>query len=134
MTELVSEFDYPAVVASRFRQPRHAGSLPEGPGVVSGQSGSQRSGASVRLWLQFADGAVKHAYFAAYGCPYFIAAAETLAAWTEGRTVEQLSQWSWQAVEAELGVPANKRGSLLALQKALSIVVIAHRTTQAVAG
>lgn len=134
MTSAGELLAYPAAVTSRFNHPRHAGSLRGRPDVLTAQTGSRRQGASVRLWFEVEQGRVKLARFEAYGCPYFIAAAESLACWSEGRTLEDLSQWSWQSVQSELGVPAIRRDRLLLLHKALSMVVIARRTTQAGAG
>ena len=134
MSAVASQFDYPLAVARRFVHPRHAGSLKGGRNVFAGQAGSRQGGCSVRLWLEVLNDRVGQMRFEAYGCPYFIAAAEMLAEWCEGRATAELLQWPWQSVEEELVVPASRRGCLLVLRNALNTVVIAHRTTQAANG
>lgn len=134
MTLVASQFDYPVAVTRRFNHPLHAGCLQHRNDAIVAQSGSRQSGASVRLWFVFQANRVSQVRFEVYGCPYFIAATELLAEWCEGRALDELSQWSWQSVQDELAIPASKRGTLLVLQKALSIIVIAYGTTQAVLG
>ena len=134
MTWEASQFDYPVAVTRRFNQPLHAGSLQHRNDAIIAQVGTRQRGASVRLWVVFHANRVSQVRFEVYGCPYFIAATEMLAEWSEGRTLDELSQWPWHSVQDELMMPASKRGTLLVLQKALSIVVIAYGTTQVVPG
>lgn len=113
------EFNYRAAVIETFRSALHAGSLAGADGAVSGTAGWRAQGASVRVWLQFRDERVVAARFTAYGCPHFIAAAECLCAWAEGRTRAELQTWNWRAVASYLEVPAVKRARLLVLEDAL---------------
>ncbi len=126
--------EYSSSVVMRFMNPFHAGTLQDQVNVISALAGSRASGASVRLWLQTSHNQVKQVRFQAYGCPHFIAAADILAEWCEGRSVAELSKWSRQAVEQSLEIPAAKRGRLLVLETALNNIIIQLHTTQAVAG
>src|SRR6185369_1250906 len=111
----------------------HAGVMTDRPNVVS-TAGSRSGGASIRLWIKTEHGRVEQARFRAYGCPHFIAAADMLAEWCEGRPVVELSNWSWQSVGRALEVPVSKRGRLLVLETALNDVINQLRTTQAATG
>lgn len=127
------ESDYQPDVMRLFSQLAHAGSLAHEVDAVSGQAGSRAQGASVRLWLRIAipspresgervrvRGAhVLAARFEAYGCPHFLAAAEYLCRWLEGRSRSELDHWQWRELEAALAIPANKRARLLILEDAL---------------
>jgi len=119
MTEVVLQFDYSPAVMLRFMNPKHAGDLASQRAVLSAQTGSRERGASIRLCLQVKEGAVSRARFVAYGCPHFIAAAEMLCDWCEGRTISELLQWNWQLIQPELGVPTTKRSKLLLLEDVL---------------
>ena len=123
VTSITHDLAYVPVVITQFMQPLHAGSLAGQAGVVSGQAGSRARGASVRLWLQVQGGHVRQARFEAYGCPHFLAAAECLATWCEGRQSDQLRDWPWQTLATELAVPAAKRARLLVLEDALRNVM-----------
>ena len=130
MNQALSQFDYPQTVLGRFQYPHHVGSLPPETGVVRARAGSRERGASVELWLQAADSRIGRARFQAYGCPHFIAAAEMLCEWCEGRTLEELPKWSWQAIQSELAIPASKRGKLLILDSVLKTAIETLLSTQ----
>lgn len=66
---------YNRLVLEHFRQPRHPGSFPAGPGVLEGKAGSQGAGAEIVLSLRLEAGRVAAARFQAFGCPHFLAAA-----------------------------------------------------------
>jgi NifU-like protein involved in Fe-S cluster formation len=77
------------------------------------------------LFVEVGDACVRTVRYQAYGCPHFLAACEQLAQWLEGRSINELRQWSWRDVEAELAIPASKRSRLLLLDEA---VVALHAT------
>ncbi len=129
-----AQFQYAPAVMSRFSSPRHAGSLKDQINVVFAHAGSRDSGASIRLWLRIAKGKVVQGCFQAYGCPHFIAAADMLCEWCQGRNLDELPDWSWQLVQDELAVPPSKRGRLLVLENVLNDTINALRTTQSLAG
>jgi NifU-like protein involved in Fe-S cluster formation len=151
MSELLNpaaEFDYSPRVRELFANLKHVGSLPvadpvgaarELPSnsmqiggsrtaptqmdtVLSATAGSREQGASVQLYIDVRDARVQTVRYQAYGCPYFLAACESLALWLEGRALGELSQWRWRDVETELAVPASKRSRLLLLDEALSVL------------
>jgi NifU-like protein involved in Fe-S cluster formation len=113
------ESDYNANVARLFKNTRHAGTLVATKDVVNGQAGTRAQGASVRFWLCFQGERVQTARFQAYGCPHFIAAAENLCSWAEGRARVELQAWNWRESAAYLAVPPSKRARLLVLEDAL---------------
>lgn len=128
------ESEYHPEVARLFAQLKHAGSFADQVNAVSGQAGSRAQGASARLWLRveslsgdvsFSGGGeepknrVNSTSFEAYGCPHFLAAAENLCCWLEGRRRAELNHWNWREVEIALAIPANKRARLLVLEDAL---------------
>jgi len=126
--------EYSPAVLGRFKHPSYGGVGMDQANVLHATAGSRSSGASVRLSLKIGNGKVEQARFQAYGCPHFIAAADMLAEWCEGRSIAELSNWSWQSVEQSLGVPPSKRGRLLVLELALNNVINVLRTTQSAAG
>lgn len=114
------DLEYNDNVVRLFRAPRHAGSLPPGDRVLEAAAGARAQGASVRLWLELtAEQRVKTARFQAYGCPHFIAATESLCAWAEGRTLNELNEWNWPELASSLDIPAGKRARLLVLEDAV---------------
>jgi len=117
--DLLIESDYNANVARLFKDARHAGALVATQDAVNGQAGARAQGASVRLWLCFQGERVQTARFQAYGCPHFIASAESLCSWAEGRTRSELQAWNWRESAAYLAVPPSKRARLLVLEDAL---------------
>ncbi|MES1195598.1 MAG: iron-sulfur cluster assembly scaffold protein [Steroidobacter sp.] len=129
-----AQFDYAPAVMMCFMHPRHAGSLKGEASTVSAQAGSRGQGASVRLWLRMTENKIAETSFQAYGCPHFIAAADMLCEWCRGRSLDELSDWSWRIVQDELAVPASKRGRLLLLENVLNDTINALRATQSLAG
>lgn len=113
------QLDYNANVARLFKDARHAGILSSVKEAATGQAGTRAQGASVRLWFGFQAERVQVARFQAYGCPHFLAAAESLCSWAEGRTRAELQAWDWREVAAYLAVPPAKRARLLVLEDAL---------------
>lgn len=130
----VSQFEYSPEVLRRFSHPTFAGSLAQQPGAFAAEAGSRRAGASVRLWVLPNDGRAERVQFEAYGCPHFVAAADMLAEWCQGRKFNELDQWNWLTVQNTLQVPQSKRGRLLILENALKRVNEMHISTQRAAG
>jgi hypothetical protein len=75
----------PAPIRERFATLAHAGTLPAGlaPALV-GEAGQVAEGTWVRLALAAADGRIVAARFAAYGCPWLLAACDWLCERLEG--------------------------------------------------
>lgn len=106
----------------------------EQPGTFTADAGSRNAGASVRLWVLPKEGRIERIRFEAYGCPHFIAAADAVAEWCEGRKFDDLQRWSWQPIQESLKVPAAKRGRLLILENALKKAYERHISTLDAAG
>jgi NifU-like protein involved in Fe-S cluster formation len=119
MLEPAREFDYSPRVQELFANLKHAGLLAAAPNVVSAMAGSREQGASVRVWVVVRAARVQTVNYQAYGCPHFLSACESLAEWLDGRACNELSQWRWRDVEAELEIPAAKRARLLLLDEVM---------------
>lgn len=123
INEIISQFDYSSAVMTRFLNPHHAGEMGSSTNVRTAHAGSRERGASIRLYLQLKDIRVVQSRFVAYGCPHFLAAAEMLCEWCEGRSISELSQWNWQSLQSALEIPSTKRGKLLLLEDVIRKVV-----------
>lgn len=110
---------YSELVAILFANLPHAGALAPAVGVVRSEVGDRARGAQIRLWLQVSSGDIQRARFQAYGCPHFLAAAELMANWLEGKSLADARAWSSGTLEAVLQSPAEKRSKLLLLEDAL---------------
>lgn len=117
-----ADLSYSGLVRELFSQPQHAGSLPEAPGVSTGEAGSIERGAWIRFHLRIESGRVTDARFRAYGCPHTLAAAEWVCRHIVGQSVTEASAAPLQGA-AEwarvLEAPAEKLGRLLIVEDAL---------------
>lgn len=121
----VAEADpLPAAIRARFAAPRHAGPL-EGrfEELRQGEAGEIVQGTWIRLQLGLRHGRVAAARFAAYGCPWTVAACDWLAerlvgsaAPAAGEAASLGGPLSWAR---ELGVPEARLTRLLVLEDAL---------------
>ena len=123
MLNPAAEFDYNARVRELFADLRHARALPSlgalrEPPVIA-TVGARDQGAELQLWIEAHAQRVQDVGYQAYGCPHFLAGCESLARWLKGRSIGELSRWSWRDVEAELDMPASKRARLLVQEAAL---------------
>lgn len=116
---------YSGQVRALFMNLDHGGSLQGRPGALSGQGGTRAQGAMVRLWLQVGGEQATAARFEAYGCPYVLAAAESLCRWLANRRRSELDGWNWRIPEAELRAPPEKRTRLLIVEDALRSAAVA---------
>jgi NifU-like protein involved in Fe-S cluster formation len=98
--------DYPAAVWSRFRQPRHAGTL---EGAPHGAADCRSSGARLELWARVEGDQVVEARFRALGCPFSIAVGDWLAEQLTGCGVEAMSALNAAAIIAALEIPDARR-------------------------
>lgn len=112
--------DYSSAVASHFAAPRHAGALPEGPGMrLQGEGGSLEQGAWVVFRLRVAGDRVLALAWQAWGCPHTIAACSLAAETLAGSTRAELQAFDPLSLRAPLEVPALKTGRLLLIGDAL---------------
>jgi len=122
----------PPAIRARFAAPRHAGPL-EGAfeELRQGEAGEAAQGTWIRLQLGLRQGRVAAARFAAYGCPWTVAACDWLAERLEGSVMPGPHQPSATPAgepsplggpldwARELGVPASRLTRLLVLEDAL---------------
>jgi NifU-like protein involved in Fe-S cluster formation len=113
--------EYSAAVERHFTAPRNARELPgDWPGLVAGEAEDRTLHVWLRFELRIVDGVVAAAAFQAFGCPHTVAAADTVAAWLEGRSVDDARTLDAKAVCAELEVPVEKLGKLLRIEDAVA--------------
>lgn len=113
--------EYNSAVQRHFAVPKLARELPRGePGLVAGEAEDRALHVWIRFELQTADGVVAAAGFQAFGCPHTIAAANVVAEWLEGRSIEAARKLDVKAVCAELEVPVDKLGKLLRIEDAVA--------------
>lgn len=112
--------DYSSEVRRRFAAPARAGRLPEGASGVVAAAAEDRS---LNVWIEFEiqarDGVIEASRFRAFGCPHTLAAADWIAEWLEGRSVDCLTELDVQGVAAQLGFPREKLGKLLRIEDAV---------------
>lgn len=114
---------YNAQVQTLFAQREHAGQLAPAANVASGEAGSQSQSVHVRFWLEHEAGRVTRARVEAYACPHLLAAASHLAAWTEGKPLDELLAWEWRPLAESLQAPIEKWGRFLILEDAMKEAV-----------
>lgn len=105
---------------ARFRAPTHQGRL-AGPGVLRGRAGDPAKGRALALDLTLSpDGSqVLSARFRAYGCPATVAVADLVCELAAGQAPQALAQLPLARIEAELGLPPERRGCILLAEDAL---------------
>ena len=113
--------EYSPSVERHFAAPPRARELPAGlEGLVAGEAEDRTLHVWVRFELQVAGGGVAAVAFQAFGCPHTLAAANVVADWLEGRTVEEARRLDVKALCAELEVPVEKLGKLLRIEDAVA--------------
>jgi NifU-like protein involved in Fe-S cluster formation len=113
--------EYNPAVERHFAAPPRARELPAGlEGLVAGEAEDRTLHVWVRFELQVAGGKVAAVAFQAFGCPHTLAAANVVADWLEGRTVEEARRLDVKALCAELEVPVEKLGKLLRIEDAVA--------------
>ena len=114
----------PEALQARFVAPQHAGSLAgDFDAIHVGEAGEVAQGTWIRLQLGLRHGRVAAARFAAYGCPWTVAACD----WLAERLVDSAAPAAGEAPTLggplawarELGVPEARLTRLLVLEDAL---------------
>jgi len=111
-SERVREHFFAPVRPGRFSQ--------DAQGVLQGSAGERRNGSEVQFQLQIRGDVIVDSRFLAYGCPHTIAAASWYNQYLPGRSLEQAAALSARQVAQELEVPAEKLGSILTVEDALT--------------
>jgi nitrogen fixation protein NifU and related proteins len=121
---------YSAQLLDHFRNPRHAGVLPDAAVVV--EADNPVCGDVIRLWLRLESGRVTAASFKAAGCAPAIACGSWLSErLNRGETVKALDRISIEEIEAGLGgLPAASRhAAQLAVDVLRKAAAMAVRTS-----
>lgn len=107
---------YSAQLLDHFRNPRHAGEIPDP--TVSAEASNPVCGDVIKLWLRVEDGRVTAASFKAAGCAPAIACGSWLAErLNRGESLSGLSLIEAAEIEAGLGglPPASRHAAQLAV-------------------
>lgn len=113
--------EYSPAARRHFTAPTRARELPDSvAGLVAGEAEDRTLHVWVRFQLQVVEDVVVAAGFQAFGCPHTVAAADVVAEWLEGRSVEAARKLDAKAVCAELEVPVEKLGKLLRIEDAVA--------------
>jgi NifU-like protein involved in Fe-S cluster formation len=119
---------YNALVLACFENLNHAGDLQgDYAQVLTSTAAESAQGARIVLSVGITDGMIAAMRFRAWGCPHFIAAAETLCADQENGPVAGLAAFDVNAMMRELSVPSEKTGKMLLLEDALKLLWEQHK-------
>jgi NifU-like protein involved in Fe-S cluster formation len=121
--------DYPATVARHFSRPSNVGPL-AAERIFRGEAGSPARGTWVVFDAEIHAGVIARLAFQAFGCPYVIAACSRSTEILTGGPAAGLAGFDPTGLTRELGIPAEKLGSLLILQDALRNCFADWDTTQ----
>lgn len=101
-------YGYAMPVWQRFREPRHAGRLADGPAIFTAEAGSAAARASLRLQVEIDGQRVRQARFQAYGCPSAIAVGEWLAEQLECQAPSEWAAINAATIRAVLEISEDK--------------------------
>ena len=108
---------YNEEVRTRFENPVHAGDVAgDYAQVVSADVAESRHGARLVLCAGLNDGKIAALRFRAKGCPYLIAAAETVCDSLEGGPADRLASVSASELKDKLAVPTGRMGRMLLVE------------------
>ncbi|MGQ0430397.1 MAG: iron-sulfur cluster assembly scaffold protein [Gammaproteobacteria bacterium] len=114
-----------------FRTLPGGGALPGGAGtVVHGEASVLDRGAWVRFEARVAGGRIADCAFRAWGCPYTLAAAATLAKAMKGALVLGAVPADARELARDVDAPAARLGRLLVVVDAQSALLAAARAVQ----
>lgn len=111
---------YNLIVRELFGHAAHAGSLDDNDATVFRASASESAqGAQIALAVMLDNGLIRKMRFRAWGCPYLIAAAESVCARLEQRPVSDLGDFPLQEIMQNLSIPVERTGRILLIENAL---------------
>lgn len=105
---------YSTRVRERYFNPGHVGQLADAVTVQVDDQGLRLS-----LCAKTHGDVLEKLAFRAWGCPHFIAGAETVCCDFEGRRVAELLEFSANDLMDQLAVPVEKTGRILVLEDAV---------------
>ena len=105
---------YSPQVLDHFKNPRHAGELPEATATVELEN--PVCGDVLRLAARVENGVVTAARFQTQGCVTAIACGSWLAEWMQGKRIEEMQDLKFEKISEALGglAPATEHGAQLA--------------------
>jgi len=106
--------DYSESVRALFGRLTHAG-VASGPSIEL-----SRGGLHIELSAELSGCQLSVLRFRAFACPHLLAAAEAYCEEFEGRTVDDLRQYSTSQAIARLEIPLEKTGRILLLEDAIA--------------
>ncbi len=101
-------------VRALFDAPAHAGVIDDAPKVNVDDQGVR-----VQLSADAGDGSITAMRFLAWGCPHFIAVAESVCAGFEGRVASDLEEFDAAGLMQSLAVPMEKSGRIIVIEDAV---------------
>jgi nitrogen fixation NifU-like protein len=106
---------YSAQLLDHFRNPRHAGEMPDA--TVASEASNPVCGDVIKLWLRVEEGRVTAASFKAAGCAPVIACGSWLAERLDGESLSAVSAIETAEIEAGLGglPPSSRHAAQLAI-------------------
>ena len=110
----MSNEPYSARVRELFDSPAHAGSVHGAPQVRV-----EDQGVRIALSAEVDAGILRALRFEAWGCPHTIAAAEAFCESYEGRSTDDLLEFSAADLMQSLAVPVEKTGRILVIEDAV---------------
>lgn len=114
---------YNALVRACFENPDCAGDLQGDYAlVITSEVAESGHGARIVLSAGITDGMIAKLRFRAWGCPHFIAAAQTLCVERENGPVAGLSALDTNGLMDKLSIPQEKTGKMLLLEDALQLL------------
>jgi NifU-like protein involved in Fe-S cluster formation len=106
---------YVPAVQHYFRRP-----LPASSAELSGEAGSVRQGAWVRVTADRVSGQLQNVGFRVFACPHIIALCNRAAEVLEGAPLAALRELPLDEMAREFEIPVEKAGKLLILKDALA--------------
>lgn len=111
-----------SILLDHFLNPRNVGDVPEADGV--GEVGAVSCGDVLRISIKVRDGQITDARFRAYGCGTAIATSSMATEMVQGRTLDEASKFSNEALSAALGgIPAAKAHCPVLAEEAVKAAV-----------
>ena len=111
---------YNDLVRARFAKPQHAGELKDRyDSIYTAEVAESADGARLRLAVGIGNESIAAMRFLAWGCPFLIAAAESLCADKDNRPLATLPEFDQNELVQQLSVPDAKFGRILLLEDAL---------------
>lgn len=121
---------YSAEVLSRVREPQRVGTLPAGPGVGAGESGTLAHGTLIRISVRVDKDRVVEARFKAFGCSAAIASASLVAEWLEHTPLVEAAGLTPERVVQRLHLaPEREDVARMAVAAALGAIANAAEAT-----